>query len=137
MMNDEATMVNRSSYGHFLICFNPTKPTGKFHFKIYMLCFAQTNLTLKMKIHTKDDSDVDANYLFDDMMNKLDTVTLKICKPLYYSSITVNMECVAVNQENQMIAVGWLDNKAVYFVSTADTTETVTVQIELAVQRWT
>jgi hypothetical protein len=35
---------------------------------------------------------------------------------------------LAVNEENQMIAVGWLDNKAVHFVSTADTTETVTVQ---------
>ncbi len=89
---DEATMANKSSYGRFLICFNPMKPTGKFHFKIYMLCCAQTNLTLKMKIHTKDDSDLDANDTFDDMMNKLDNATLQICKPLYNSGITVNMD---------------------------------------------
>ena len=32
---DEATMANKSSYARFLICFNPMKPTGKFHFRIY------------------------------------------------------------------------------------------------------
>jgi hypothetical protein len=34
---------------------------------------------------------------------------------------------VAVNHEHQIIAMGWIDNKAVHFVSTADLTETVTV----------
>jgi hypothetical protein len=34
---------------------------------------------------------------------------------------------MAVNEEHQMLAVGWIDSKAVYFVSTADTTESVTV----------
>jgi hypothetical protein len=29
---DEAAMANKSSYARFLICFNPMKPTGKFHF---------------------------------------------------------------------------------------------------------
>jgi hypothetical protein len=36
---EEATMANKSSYGRFLMCFNPAKPTGKFHFKIYMVCW--------------------------------------------------------------------------------------------------
>ncbi len=89
---DEATMANKSSYGRSLICFNPMKPTGKFHFKIYMRCCAQSNLTLKMEIHTKDDSDLDANDTFDEMTNKLDNATLQICKPLYNSGITVNMD---------------------------------------------
>jgi hypothetical protein len=35
--------------------------------------------------------------------------------------------CMAVCQEQQMLAVGWVDSKAVYFVSTADTSEVVTV----------
>jgi len=35
---------------------------------------------------------------------------------------------MAINGEHQMIAVGWVDSKAVYFVSTADTTEITTVQ---------
>jgi hypothetical protein len=34
---------------------------------------------------------------------------------------------MAVCQEQQMLAVGWVDSKAVYFVSTADTSEVVIV----------
>jgi len=34
--------------------------------------------------------------------------------------------CV-VNEEHQMLAVEWIDNKAAHFISTADTTDTVTV----------
>jgi hypothetical protein len=55
---DEATMANKSSFGHSLICFNPMKPTGKFHFKMYMICCAKTNLTIRMKIHTRDNADL-------------------------------------------------------------------------------
>ena len=46
LLLDEATMANKSSYARHLICFNPMKPTGKFHFKIYMVCCAESNLTL-------------------------------------------------------------------------------------------
>jgi len=35
---------------------------------------------------------------------------------------------MAVNEEHQMIAVRWVDSKALYFVSNADTTEIATVQ---------
>jgi hypothetical protein len=35
---------------------------------------------------------------------------------------------IAVNATHQMLAIGWLDNKPVHFVSTADTTEIVHVQ---------
>jgi hypothetical protein len=38
-------MANKSSFRVHLICFNPMKPTWKFHFKIYMICCAKTNLT--------------------------------------------------------------------------------------------
>ncbi len=34
--------------------------------------------------------------------------------------------CV-VNNDHNMLAVGWIDNKAVHFISTADTIATVTV----------
>jgi hypothetical protein len=49
---DEATMACRSSFGRHLICFNPKKPTGKFHFLIYMLCCGEKNLVFKFRIHT-------------------------------------------------------------------------------------
>jgi hypothetical protein len=35
---------------------------------------------------------------------------------------------IAINEEHQMIAIGWLDNKPVHFISTADTTDIVQVQ---------
>jgi hypothetical protein len=173
---DEATMANKSSYGRHLICFNPMKPTGKFHFKIYMICCAKSNLTLRMKIHTRDNSDMDSEDNFNEFLNKLDNQTIQLCKPLFNSGCTVNMDnyymsttcamklrqngvfCrgtirsnrkfvpksilftpaesrtlprgthrIAVNHDNNMMAIGWLDNKPVHFVSTADTTDIVTV----------
>jgi hypothetical protein len=33
----------------------------------------------------------------------------------------------AVNRDNNLIAIGWLDNKLVTFISTSDTTEVVNV----------
>jgi hypothetical protein len=34
---------------------------------------------------------------------------------------------MAVNEDHQTLAVGWVDCKAIYFVSTADTMDIVTV----------
>jgi len=34
---------------------------------------------------------------------------------------------IAVDHDHQMMAVGWVDNRAVHFISTADTTDIVTV----------
>jgi hypothetical protein len=31
---------------------------------------------------------------------------------------------IAVDHDHQMMAVGWVDNRAVHFISTADTTDT-------------
>jgi hypothetical protein len=41
---------------------------------------------------------------------------------------------IAVNQEHQIVAVGWLDNKPVHFISTADTTDIVHVKRRLGDQ---
>jgi hypothetical protein len=56
---DEATMACFSHYARGLLCFNPQKPTGKFHFKLYMLCCATTNLVVRICIHMKDYSNMD------------------------------------------------------------------------------
>jgi hypothetical protein len=170
-------MANKSSYGHHLICFNPMKPTGKFHFKIYMICCASTKLTFRIKVHTKGNCDVEADDNHDASLNKLDKLTLQLCKPLFNSGCTVNMDnyymsttcaiklrqngvfCrgtirtnhkhmpksilfspeeartlprgthrIAVNNDHQIVAIGWLDNKPVHFISTADTTDIVVVK---------
>jgi hypothetical protein len=89
---DEATMANKSSYARFLICFNPMKPTGKFHFKIYMVCCAESNLTLRIKIHTKDNADTEVGENYDDYINKLDNLTMQLCRPFYKSGTTINMD---------------------------------------------
>jgi hypothetical protein len=89
LVYDEATMVNKSSFGRSLICFNPMKPTGKFHFKIYMICCAKTNLMLQMKIHTRDNSDVELDDNFNELMNKLDNQTVQLCKPFFNSGWSI------------------------------------------------
>jgi Transposase IS4 len=181
---DEATMACFSRYGRGLISFNPKKPTGKFHFKIYMLCCAYTNLVYKIRIHTKDGADDAPSNMdgrLDDendaMITKTEKLTMDMCRILRGMGATVNMDnyymspitainlkdkgifcrgtlrssrklvpksiqftsaetrdlprghCrYAVNTTHNMIAVGWLDNKAVHFITTADTTAMQTVQ---------
>ncbi len=180
---DEATMACCSSYGRHLITLNAKKPTGKFHFKLYMLCCATTNLTHKTKIHTRDNSDRDElventenEEVNDEIVSKIDALTLNMCNGLYNHGCTVNMDnyymsttcairlrqsgvlCrgtirssrkfvpksilfsrsevrtlprgtqrIAVNRDNNMLAIGWIDNKAVHFISTADSTKVVSV----------
>lgn len=50
---DKATMACYSRYGRGQLSFNPKKPMGMFHFKIYMLCCAVTNLTYKFAFTQK------------------------------------------------------------------------------------
>jgi hypothetical protein len=80
---DEATMATKSSYARFHIFFNPMKPTWKFHFKIYMLCCAESNLTRRIKIHTKNNADTDSSENYDEYINKLDNLTLQLCRPFF------------------------------------------------------
>jgi hypothetical protein len=89
---DEATMANKSSYGRSFICFYPSKPRRKFQFKIYMICSAESNLKSYMKIHTKDNADIEKDEQFDEFINKLDSLTLQLCKPFYSSGCTINMD---------------------------------------------
>lgn len=89
---DEATLANKSNYGWFLICCNPSKPTGKFHFKIYMVCCAKSNLMLQIKIHSKDNYDKSEHVLQDNLITKLDNLTLQLCWPFYKSGCTINMD---------------------------------------------
>jgi len=89
---DEATMACYSRFAWHLISFNPMKPTGKFHFKIYMLCCAMTNLTHAFHIHAREGPDNEQDVDNQQEMNKTDKLTMSICKPLYKSGTTVNMD---------------------------------------------
>ena len=54
---DETSISSRSKYGRNFIFYNSTKPTGKYHYKFYMLCCSSTYVLLSFKMHTKENID--------------------------------------------------------------------------------
>ncbi len=91
---DEATMACFSRYGRGLLSFNPKKTTGKFHFKIYMLCCALTNLVYKIRIYTKDGSEDPDQGEPDEaeQYSKTDKLTMDMLTPFYNTRATANMD---------------------------------------------
>jgi phage terminase small subunit len=69
-----------SRYARNLVSFNPMKPTDKFHFKMYKLCCAVANLTLKLHIHAKEHSEDKDNRNEKNQLTKLDHLTSDMCK---------------------------------------------------------
>ena len=54
---DKSSIACRSTYGRLLIFYNNTKPSGKYHFHIYVVCDADNYAALRFCVHTKDGSD--------------------------------------------------------------------------------
>jgi len=52
---DESSIACRSKYGRHLIVYNSSKPTGKFHFKIYACCCATSWLMVGFRLHCASD----------------------------------------------------------------------------------
>jgi len=48
---DETSIACRSKFGRHLIVYNATKPTGKYHFKIYMCCCSTSWFAVSFKLH--------------------------------------------------------------------------------------
>jgi len=48
---DEASVACRSKFGRHMIVYNSSKPTGKYHFKLYMCCCSTTWFALNFKVH--------------------------------------------------------------------------------------
>ncbi|KAL4170691.1 hypothetical protein KRP22_008798 [Phytophthora ramorum] len=48
---DEASIACRSRHGRHLIVFNPQKPGGKYHFRMYVLCCSTTWIALNYRLH--------------------------------------------------------------------------------------
>ena len=48
---DETSIACRSKFARHLIVFNATKPTGKYHFKIYMCCCSTTWVAINFRLH--------------------------------------------------------------------------------------
>ncbi len=54
---DESSVPCRSRYARGLICFNASKPTGKYHFKIYMCCCSTSWLAISFRLHCVSETD--------------------------------------------------------------------------------
>ncbi|GMF45559.1 unnamed protein product [Phytophthora fragariaefolia] len=48
---DEASIACRSRYARHIIVFNPQKPTGKYHFKLYVCCCSTSWYAVIFKLH--------------------------------------------------------------------------------------
>jgi len=54
---DESSIAARTKYGRALIFYNNTKPSGKYHFRFYVVTDTDSYAALRFQIATKDDSD--------------------------------------------------------------------------------
>nr|AAV92925.1 transposase [Phytophthora infestans] len=52
---DEASIASKSKYARHIIVYNPRKPTGKYHFKLYVCCCSTTWIVLDFKLHCSSD----------------------------------------------------------------------------------
>jgi hypothetical protein len=95
---DEASCASRSSYGRELICFNPAKNCGKFHFRFYLLCYASTFSCLTIKVATRNDfNPVDPEETLDSVQQEanyslLNELVLEMCRKYIKIFRTVNID---------------------------------------------
>lgn len=48
---DEHSCASKSSFARFMICFNPSKPGGKYHFKVYCVACGDSWIVINFVIH--------------------------------------------------------------------------------------
>jgi Transposase IS4 len=100
---DESSVACRSKYGRHMIVYNATKPTGKYHFKIYMMCCSETWYAASFKLHCASDLDrrldgvIDGNEI-ENFREATKTSTLirkhvlEVVMPVNYSNRIVNTD---------------------------------------------
>jgi len=103
---DESSVACRSAYGRHMIYYNPMKPTGKYHFRFYLLCENDFYNCVRFRMQTRDDCDVgdglnlarrtNDDGTFDESNKKeqrtMEKLVLDMCTPLFYSGKVVNMD---------------------------------------------
>ena len=68
---DEASVASRSKYGNEIIFFNPTKPGGKYHFRFYLLCCSTSYACIRLRMHTRNNTDLGDGYYSEDDVSDL------------------------------------------------------------------
>lgn len=99
---DETSIACRSKFGRHLIMFNPTKPGGKYHFRLYVICAGNNWLCLNFRVHcaasdettlaTMDQCDM-KKFLNDlEGVQALRKNVLQLALPYYNSGRIINMD---------------------------------------------
>ena len=57
LLLDESSIACCSKYGRSLIFYNNTKPCGKYHFRFYVVTDTDEFVALRLRVHTKNNSD--------------------------------------------------------------------------------
>jgi hypothetical protein len=100
---DESSIACRSKYGRHLIVFNSTKPTGKYHFKIYACCCASSWVMISFRLHcnsTMQDrlkrvvsptvaEQLEADTQFSSAVRK---IVIEVTQPLHHTKRIVNTD---------------------------------------------
>ncbi|POM61505.1 Transposase [Phytophthora palmivora] len=100
---DEASVACRSKYGKPLIVYNPMKPTGKYHFRIYMLCCATSWISLNYRLHCASDiaerlngvtTPEEIRRMSDEIVesSSIRQCVLEVVRPLYYTRRVINSD---------------------------------------------
>ena len=118
---DKGSYANKGRYAAHILCYNPQKPCGKYHFRVYLLCCSVTYIILLFKFHTRNNSDYsnpkdaytdkqgtnDTDDIHDDLsihsrvdcettspddVNKVSELVLELVKPYIGSKRIINMD---------------------------------------------
>ncbi|GMF44924.1 unnamed protein product [Phytophthora fragariaefolia] len=101
---NEASVVCRSRQGRHMIVFNPMKPTGKYHFRHYVVCCSSTWIALNYKLHCSrcdvaDRWDGIVGFEEDwalseefDQVSKIRQHVQEVMRPFYATNRIVNMD---------------------------------------------
>lgn len=100
---DETSIACRSKFARGLILYNATKPTGKYHFKIYMCCCSTTWFAMNFKLHcsssleerlagTMNQSDINAHRLATEASSDVRKHVLEVTIPIHNTNRIVNTD---------------------------------------------
>ena len=100
---DETSVASRSRYAPRLIVYNPKKPTGKYHFKLYMCSCASTWIALNYRLHCSStlqhrlDGVVSSNEIADftqeiEATSETRKAVLECVRPFFGSHRVINMD---------------------------------------------
>ncbi|GMF54290.1 unnamed protein product [Phytophthora fragariaefolia] len=129
---DEASVACRSRQGRHMIVFNPTKPTGKYHFRLYMVCCSSFRVSQNYRLHCKC-SDITDRLKGDfgteqvqalgeelEEVSKIRHFVLEVMRSLFGTNRIVNMDNYYASVQRSMITASWCDGNIVNMVSNAD-----------------